>query len=64
MILLVVSSFSLSVRHWTDVIIPGNPIFFLNYFSPKILWEMMLLRFLIWKYQLLIQTLGTFLIQR
>lgn len=36
----------MSVTHGRDVIIPGNPIFS-QMFSPKILWELLLLRFLV-----------------
>lgn len=41
---------------------PETP-FYSQIFSPKILLELMLLGFLIWEYQLLLQTLGSFVIQ-
>ena len=45
----------LSIMHETDIIILRNIIFSLI-FSPKILWELMLLRFLVWGCQLSLQT--------
>lgn len=63
MVRFVVFSVSLSVMHGTDMLILRKPIFFLNFFSHKILWELMLLEFLFWKYQLSLQTLGTVLIE-
>lgn len=46
-ILLAVYIFTLSVTHRTDVIVLGKPIFFSQIFSPKVLWKLKLLRFLL-----------------
>lgn len=63
MILLVIFIFTLLVTHETAIIIARERIFFFpQIFCPKILWELMRLRFLIWKCKLLLQTLRTFLI--
>lgn len=47
--------------HEAGVTIPGTHISLK--FSPKVLWELMLLGCLPWKYQLSLWTLGTVLIQ-
>lgn len=53
----------LSIMQGRNVIIPGNPNFSSRISSPKILWELMLLRFLVWGCQLSLQTLGAVLAQ-
>lgn len=53
MILLAVFNFTLLFTHGIDVIIPGNPIFFSPIFVHKILWELMVLGFLIGKFKFL-----------
>lgn len=61
--LLVDFSVTLSVTHETDVVTPSDPIFF-QIFPPKILRELILLRFLVSGCQLPLQTMGAVLIRR
>lgn len=60
-ILLTVFSLTLSIMKRTGII-SGKPIFF-QVFFPKIFWELMFLRFLIWKHQLFFYILRTCLIR-
>lgn len=52
----------LSITHETDMIIPGNPSFS-PISSPKTLWELTFLKFLVWGCRLSLQTPGAVLIQ-
>lgn len=53
----------LSIMHWTDMLIIGFCSFSWSS-SPKILWELMLLRFLPWGWQLTLQNLEIFFTAR